>query len=527
MKQNLLNGKLKETEFVIICKLFLILVFAAGVNVLWAQPVNDLPCNAIELTIYDTCSFSIYSNLDAGDSGLPDPGCGSYEGGDIWFKVTVPLSGTFQIQTDTEAEEQFPDNNGWMYRGALALYEGSCDDLSLIECNENNSIYHPRMAGTAVSGRIPGEEIWIRIWENSNNDLGKIEICLTDSCPTVVYEVSGGGSFCQGDTGVSISLNGSEPDIQYILHLSDTITMDIFTGDGDPLSWSPVQTPGIYRIVAKETGAGCSILMDDSAVVEVLPRPQLSFDAVSITCFEDDDGSISTTVSGGTEPYQLEWTGPGGYTSSQEDLSDLPPGVYTLTVTDSNLCVRTGNGITITEPALLVATLDQVTHLTAYEANDGAIDITITGGTTPYTASWTGTDDYVSNDQDPTGMTVGYYAVMVTDDHLCMDSILMIMVSLDEDAEEVFIPEGFSPNGDGFNDLFEILGLENFPDNELMIFNRQGVELFHRVNYRNTWDGRPEKGAVLGGVLPEGSYYYIFKFGETGIRKGFVYLNRE
>jgi len=88
-------------------------------------------------------------------------------------------------------------------------------------------------------------------------------------------------------------------------------------------------------------------------------------------------------------------------------------------------------------------------------------------------------------------------------------------------------PEGFSPNGDGYNDRFVILGIKNFPNNELMIFNRQGVELFHRVNYENDWDGRPESGSILGGVLPEGTYYYIFKFGELNIRKGTIYLNRE
>ena len=274
-------------------------------------------------------------------------------------------------------------------------------------------------------------------------------------------------------------------------------------------------------------GSGYMVLMNDSVEVEILPLPQLSFDIASVTCFGGNNGSIFTTVSGGTEPYQFDWSGPDGYTSIQQDPADCPAGIFLVSVRDSKLCTTESSPLTITQPDLLVASLDSVSHLTAYEANDGAIGIEITGGIAPYTQSWTGTDGYSSEELLASGMTVGYYSVWVTDSHFCMDSILMIMVSVDEHAEEVFIPEGFSPNGDGFNDRFVILGLENFSENELIIFNRQGVEVFHRVNYENDWDGRPESGNITGGVLTEGTYYYIFKFGEQNIRKGTIYLNRE
>jgi len=484
------------------------------------------PCDAVELTINDTCTFSIFTNIDAGTSGLPDPGCGAYIGGEVWFRITVPQSGFLAIQTDTETEQQFPLNNGWMYRLAMALYEGTCDDLTLISCYENNSIYHPRMAGASLSDRTPGEEIWVRIWENTNNDNGKFKICVT-GLVIDTFDVSGGGAYCQGDSGVSITLSGSDPGIQYTLLFGDTIRLDTIQGNGDPLTWSTVQQEGIYRIIAEDPPSGYEVLMKDSVEVEIVPLPELYFEVVSITCFEDDDGSISTTVTGGTEPYQFEWSGTGEFTSAQKDPADLPPGIYALTVTDSNHCITESTELSVTEPDLLIASLDHITHLTAYEANDGAVAITIAGGTTPYTVSWTGTDGYVSAEVSASAMTVGYYSVRVADDHLCMDSILMIMVSVEEHAEEVFIPEGFSPNGDGYNDRFVILGIENFPGNELMVFNRQGVEIYRRVNYQNDWDGRPESGNVLGGMLPEGTYYYIFKFGDSNIRKGTIYLNRE
>jgi len=495
-----------------------------------SQFVNDFPCNSIHMEINDSCIFSIHTNLGAGDSGIPDPGCGAYLGGDIWFNVIVPESGSFEIQTDTETEAQFPDNNGWMYRAAMAIYSGTCDSLVLLGCYENNSSYHPRMAGTTVSGQNPGDTIWVRLWENTNNDIGMFKICVSSldqvRCPSV-FTVSGGGGFCQGDTGVAITLSGSETEYAYTLLLNDSIALDSLAGTGDTLIWSPVLNPGVYRIIAHHPSDSCSLPMSDSAVVELHDLPQLSFDVVSSSCFEGDNGTITTTITGGTEPYLSTWSGPDGFTSSELILIDLAPGAYSLTVTDQNQCMTVGPEIFITGPELLTASLDEITHLSSYEANDGSAYMTITGGTPPYQVSWTGTDDYVSTDQNPTGMTVGTYNVMVTDDHLCQDSIRMIVVSVEEDARGVFIPEGFSPNGDGYNDLFEILGIEAYPENELVVFNRQGVEIFHRVNYRNDWDGTPEMGDVLGGVLPEGTYYYVFKFGEISVVKGYLYLNKE
>jgi gliding motility-associated-like protein len=124
-------------------------------------------------------------------------------------------------------------------------------------------------------------------------------------------------------------------------------------------------------------------------------------------------------------------------------------------------------------------------------------------------------------------MTVGYYDVMATDSHGCMDSIQGIKVGLAQDEDGLFIPEGFSPNGDGLNDHFVILGIEAYPDNELTILNRAGVKLYQRQNYGNDWDGTPETGAVTGGKLREGTYYYIFRYGDGNVRKGFIYINYE
>lgn len=83
------------------------------------------------------------------------------------------------------------------------------------------------------------------------------------------------------------------------------------------------------------------------------------------------------------------------------------------------------------------------------------------------------------------------------------------------------IPNGFTPNGDGLNDRFEIRGLEFYPENRLLIFNRWGNEVYNVTAYKNDWDGAS---------LSEGTYYYIFELrlhsGHWQTFKGFVTIVR-
>jgi len=95
---------------------------------------------------------------------------------------------------------------------------------------------------------------------------------------------------------------------------------------------------------------------------------------------------------------------------------------------------------------------------------------------------------------------------------------------------ELFIPQGFSPDGDGKYDYFVIKGLNGRQVN-ITIFNRWGNKVYEKNNYDNTWDGRTNVGALtLGkGQLPEATYYYIVQFqdGKKEVKTGFVVLRYE
>ena len=87
-------------------------------------------------------------------------------------------------------------------------------------------------------------------------------------------------------------------------------------------------------------------------------------------------------------------------------------------------------------------------------------------------------------------------------------------------CESLTIISGFSPDGDGINDTFTILGVENYPDNRLTIFNKWGEKIFQAKGYQNDWDGTDEQGRPL--YLEDGLFYYVFEDGRGKTYSGYV-----
>ena len=92
---------------------------------------------------------------------------------------------------------------------------------------------------------------------------------------------------------------------------------------------------------------------------------------------------------------------------------------------------------------------------------------------------------------------------------------------------DLFIPEVFTPNGDGINDVFKIKGIRE-REAKLTVYNRWGSLVYDNSAYDNTWDGTPNVSNMIIGnsKLPQGTYYYIVEFadGQTDAINGFVVL---
>ncbi len=93
---------------------------------------------------------------------------------------------------------------------------------------------------------------------------------------------------------------------------------------------------------------------------------------------------------------------------------------------------------------------------------------------------------------------------------------------------EVEIPQFFSPNGDGLNDIFEIRNLVIYPQNMFKVFNRFGNIVYEMKNYDNSWDGRTNTDGIQIGsnVLPSATYFYILEIEGQDDKTGYLHLKR-
>ncbi|WP_298778371.1 T9SS type A sorting domain-containing protein [uncultured Polaribacter sp.] len=148
----------------------------------------------------------------------------------------------------------------------------------------------------------------------------------------------------------------------------------------------------------------------------------LSVAPINIThvlCNGDSTGAIDITVNGGTAPYTYFWNYGGVMT---QDISGLPSGTYSVTITDDNGCEIVQNDIIVNQPlAPLSIDNSTVTPLSGFETNDGKIEVSVLGGTAPYTYSWVkvGTTTELSTSSEVTGLAIGNYQVTITDNNLC------------------------------------------------------------------------------------------------------------
>lgn len=163
---------------------------------------------------------------------------------------------------------------------------------------------------------------------------------------------------------------------------------------------------GTYTVVITDAN-GCRAV--DTAVITQNTAIAISGTVTNVTCFGAADGSVLVTVTGGTAPYTYAWSS-GGTADLEQGLA---PGTYTVTVTDDLGCTMTAT-YTITGPTELLGS-GVVTNVTCNGSNNGAINLTVSGGTMPYTFLWSNN----ATTEDISGLAAATYDVTVTDANGC------------------------------------------------------------------------------------------------------------
>ena len=173
---------------------------------------------------------------------------------------------------------------------------------------------------------------------------------------------------------------------------------------------------------------------------EELVFSNIDFDPETISCFNANDGDIGIEVFGGTTPYTYNWTRNGITYATTEDLTNLSPGNYEITVTDAVNCPSIVQNFLVENPPELIVNLVNKVDVICFGEATGEININTVGGRsieiTPgvydYTYSWTGPDGYTSNLQNLSGLIAGTYNVTVTDKSNCTDTLEVILIESDE-----------------------------------------------------------------------------------------------
>ncbi len=147
----------------------------------------------------------------------------------------------------------------------------------------------------------------------------------------------------------------------------------------------------------------------------------LALTGTNVLCFGDATGAILTSTAGGTPSYTYSWSN--GATTA--DITGVIAGNYSVLITDNNGCTISDN-LTLTQPAAPLALNSVITHVDCFGANSGAIDLSISGGTSPYLKSWSNGAALVLSDttEDLSAQFSDSYEVLITDFNGCTDTLI-------------------------------------------------------------------------------------------------------
>ena len=232
--------------------------------------------------------------------------------------------------------------------------------------------------------------------------LGSIPACSTPSCPTLSLSVS------------------SQTNVNCFGANTGTATVNVTGGTGPySYTWTPgnlsgasqsALSAGTYTIAIKDanncTGTGTLTITQPTAALNAV------ISATTITGCGSSTGGATVTASGGTPSYTYSWAPSGGTTAG---VSNLAAGNNTVTVTDAKGCTKTAVAIITTAggPTLSVASQ---TNINCFGTNTGTATINPTGGTGPYTYTWTPGN---LSGASQTGLAAGTYTINVTDANQC------------------------------------------------------------------------------------------------------------
>lgn len=230
------------------------------------------------------------------------------------------------------------------------------------------------------------------------------------ACPTIIMggnDVSCHGA-SDGEAQVSITSGGSN----YTFTWSNgTMSSTGLTSSINGLS------KGTYTVSVRDNASGCTVT---GAFVVGSPDPiSLSGIVNNVNCFGDATGGVNISVNGGVQPYSFSWVNSSGTTvSTSQNLSNVPAGVYTVTVNAPNASCSVSQSFEISQPIEGLDVQSVIQNVDCFGNSTGAITVETFGGTPPYSFSWSNG----ALTQSISGVSANNYNLLVTDSKGCSRS---------------------------------------------------------------------------------------------------------
>jgi len=253
---------------------------------------------------------------------------------------------------------------------------------------------------------------------------------------------------------------------------------------------------GTYSVVAM-SAQGCTAL-PVQAVVKVTPKVTAILNTNPVTICGGE--SVPLSASGG---LIYKWTPSAGL--NRDDIANpvATPSkttTYAVTVTNDAVCAGDAKSVTITVNQLPLANAGSDKKI--FEGQSVKLEGTVKGDqiTSVYWSPTTNLSDFTSPTPiaSPTD-NITYTLHVVSQSCGVSTSSVYIRV-----YKKIAIPNAFSPNSDGINDVWNINQLVTYPESSVIVYNRYGQQVYQSTGYAKPWDG-----TVNGSPLPGGTYYYV------------------
>jgi uncharacterized protein (DUF2141 family) len=367
------------------------------------------------------------------------------------------VAGTYTV-TVTDANSCTATSSSTINPAAAAVAVVST--ITNVSCNggNNGAINITASGGITTGGTVTTTDGYQYSWSGTgvlatNGDqtglvAGTYTVTVTDDngCTTsATYVVTEPTVLSASATKVDVLCNGASTGSINLTATGGTLSGGTVTAtEGYQYSWAGT---GVVATAEDQTGLAAGAytvtVTDDNGCTTTVSISITEPSAISITSIvatqiscNGGTGSLNLTASGGTGALTYDWSNDGAETpdNDSEDIAGLAAGTYTVTVTDANSCTATSSS-TINPAAAAVAVVSTITNVSCNGGNNGAINITASGGITTggtvtttdgYQYSWSGTG-VVAASEDQTGLVAGTYTVTVTDDNGCTTSATYVV----------------------------------------------------------------------------------------------------